>query len=144
MDYATLVVGAAAPAPKSKAKATAQKHRAVPAFPRAQEGHRRGAVRPPASRPCGAAAYGFLKTRFLPHYMGQPQVATAEKEPFYASLELLCNHYRIAPADTRPLAYPYGRAVALHEVRRLLKGRFGYGIDITWEADTDGQPPKME
>lgn len=53
-------------------------------------------------------------------------------------MDLLCSHYGIAPVDIRSLAYPYGRAVALHEVRRLLKGRFRYGIDVMWEADTDG------
>ena len=65
MDYATYPIGAAAPAPKQKAKAAAPKRRAVSAYIATKKGHRRGACRPPALSPCIPAAYGFLKTRFL-------------------------------------------------------------------------------
>jgi len=136
MDYATPDNGATAAAPKQKAKAAAQKRRAMPAEHAAQEGHRRGACRPPAICPAGAAAYGFLKTRFLPHYTGQAVTGTTtEKEGFYRSFSLLCSHYGISPVATSHLAYPYGREVALYEAARLLREKHPQHIAIMLEEN---------
>jgi len=138
MSHATPLIGAATVAQKPKAKAAAQKRRAVPALPLPQEGQRRRACRPHAVSPCGAAAYGFLKTRILPHYVGQATAGSPqEKDSFYHSFALLCSHYGIAPADTQHFAYPYGRDVALHEAARLLRGKYPQQISIAFE-ESDG------
>jgi hypothetical protein len=122
MDYATTDNRAATPTRKQKAKTAAQKLRAVPAEPRAQERQRRRTFRPPAICPAGAAACGFLKTRFLPHYTGQALAGSSrEKERFYSNFSLLCNHYKINPVATENLYYPYCREVALYEAARLLR-----------------------
>ncbi|RDI11271.1 hypothetical protein [Flavobacterium sp. AG291] len=130
MDYATNNSGAVTAAPKQKAKAAAQKHSRVPDRLAAQERHRRGACRPPDFSPCGAAAYGFLKTRFLPHHTGQGITDSREKEHFYYSYGLLCKHYSINPVDTTGFAYPYGREVALHEAARLLNEKYSQHIGL--------------
>ena len=139
MEYATLAIGAAAPAQSPKAKTAAPKRRAFPALDAPQERHRRGACRPPAICPAVPAAYGFLKTRFLPHYTGQAAKATeGEKEQFYASYDLLCHHYGIVPIETRSLTYPYGRDVALCEAQRLLREKYPQQIAIVFEEDENG------
>ncbi|MFL9846032.1 hypothetical protein, partial [Flavobacterium rhizosphaerae] len=122
--------GAVTAAPKQKAKAAAQKRRRVPDKPAAQERHCRSACRPPEVSPCGAAAYGFLKTRFLPHYTGQAIAGGTEKKNFYRSLQLLCEYYRVQPVDTTGFAYPYGREVALHETGRLLNQTYPQHIEM--------------
>lgn len=138
MSYATPVSRAAAPAQKPKAKAAAQKRRAVPALAIPQERQRSRACRPPAVRPCGAAAYGFLKIRILPHYAGQATAGSpTEKDSFYRSFALLCSHYGIASADTQHFAYPYGREVALHEATRLLRSQCPQRVAIAFE-ESDG------
>ena len=135
MDYATTNSGGAATAPKQKATTTAQKRGGIPAQPATPKGHRRSAGRPIGVSPCGAAAYGFLKTRFLPHYAGQPITGSREKADFYRSFEWLCEHYAIAPLDTTGFAYPYGRAVALHEAARLLHSKYPQHIALEVIAD---------
>lgn len=141
MDYATHCIGAATPAPKPKAKAAPQKRSAVPTIPLAKERHRRGAVRPPAVCPSVPAAYGFLKTRFLPHFTGQHLAdKTTEKQTFYRSFELLCNHYGITPIPTQPLAYPYGQEVALYEAQRLLSDKCPQHTAIAFEEDETAEP----
>lgn len=138
MDYAKANSGAVTTPPKQKAKATAQKRRRVPDGLTAQERHRRSAYRPPAICPAGAAAYGFLKIRFLPHYTGQALAggnSIIEKEDFYRSFDLLCSHYRIKPIETKNFTYPYGSAVALHEVARLLNEQYTQHIEIVLEED---------
>jgi hypothetical protein len=141
MDYANDTVRAAKPAQNPQAKAAAPKRRAVPAIAKAKEGHRRGAVGFPAIRPALPAAYGFLKTRFLPHFTGQlPAGNEAEKAAFYTSLGELCSHYGICPADTQALAYPYGRSVALHEAQRLVQDNYPQHIAIALEEDARGVP----
>lgn len=130
MNYAKGISGAVTTAPKQKAKAAAQKRRRVPDKPAAQERHRRSACRPPDLNPCGDAAYGFLKTRFLPHYMGQALTGGIRKDSFYRSFALLCNHYGIYPVDTKGYAYPYGREVALHEAGRLLNQKYPQHIEL--------------
>ena len=124
MDYAIKHKRAASAAHKQKAKAAAPKRRAVPAEPEPQEGCRRGAAGQAAIRPAGAAAYGFLNVRFLPHLAGQPAtVLPRDEDGFYRSFTLLCSHYGITPMDTRFLGYPYSKAVALWEARKLLRAR---------------------
>jgi len=135
MDYATTNSGAVTAAPKQKAKAAAQKHSRVPDGLAAQERHRRGTCRPPDLSPCGATAYGFLKNRFLPHYTGQAMAVGNEKEDFYHSFKLLCDHYGISPVDTTGFAYPYGREVVLHDTRRLLREKFPQHIEIELVED---------
>lgn len=137
MDYAKVNIGAATAAPKQKAKAAAQKRRRVPDGLAAQERYRRSNCRPTALCPAGAAAYGFLKTRFLPHHTGQPFTGNdKEKEDFYRSFDLLCSHYRINPVDTRGFAYPYGREVALHEAARLLRDKHPQHIEMELQEDS--------
>jgi hypothetical protein len=130
MDYAKYNSGAVTAAPKQKAKAAAQKRSRVPDRLAGQERYRRGTCRPPDLSPCGAAAYGFLKTRFLPHYTGQAIAGGNEREDFYRSFKLLCEHYKITPVDTATFAYPYGREVALHEVARLLNEKYSQHIGL--------------
>lgn len=130
MEYATSSSRAVAAAPKQKAKAAAQKRRRVPDKPAAQERHRRSACRPPEVSPAEAAAYGFLKTRFLPHYIGQAVADRREKENFYRSFKLLCEHYKVKPVDTTGFAYPYGREVALHDASRLLNRKYPQHIEM--------------
>jgi hypothetical protein len=130
MHHATPDNRAIATAPKQKAKTAAQKRRAVPAVPSEKKGQRSHACRPPAISPCGAAAYGFLKIRFLPHYTGQATAGGIEKEGFYRSFALLCSHYNICPAATHNLAYPYGSRLALHEAARLLKEKYPQHIEV--------------
>lgn len=130
MDYAKVNSGAVTSNPKQKAKATAQKRRRVPDKPAAQERHRRSACRPLEVSPAGAAAYGFLKTRFLPHYIGQALAGGNGKDSFYRSFALLCNHYGINPIDTKGYAYPYGREVALHEAGMLLNQKYPQHIEM--------------
>lgn len=124
MDYATKDKRAASVADKRKAKAAPPKRRAVLAEPEPKEGCRRGAAGQAAIRPAGAAAYGFLKVNFLPHLAGQPVTASPrDEEDFYRSFTLLCRHYGITPMETRSLSYPYSKAVALWEAKRLLRVR---------------------
>lgn len=130
MDYAKDTNGAVTAAPKQKAKAAAQKRRRIPDGLAAQERHRRSACRPPEVSPCGAAAYGFLKTRFLPHYTGQAIAGGTEKVDFYRSLKLLCEHYKVKPVDTTGFTYPYGREVALHEAAQLLNRKYPQHIEM--------------
>lgn len=136
MSHATPIIRAAATTQKPTAKTASQKRRAVPALTIAQERQRSRACRPPAISPCGAAAYGFLKTRILPHYAGQAAAGSPqEKEGFYQSFARLCSHYAIAPADTQHFAYPYGRKVALHEAARLLRSQYPQRISIAFEEE---------
>lgn len=129
-----LISGQLRPPPVPKAKIAAQKRRRTVALPIPQERCRRSVGRPPAICPAGAAAYGFLKTRFLPHAVGQAMAGSpAEKEQFYLSFSLLCNHYGITPVDTRNFAYPYGREVALHEAGRLLREKLPQNVQIAFE-----------
>ncbi|MBY8961796.1 hypothetical protein KJK34_03420 [Flavobacterium sp. D11R37] len=130
MDYAKDINGAVTAAPKQKAKAAAQKRRRIPNRLAAQERHLRSACRPPGVSPCGAAAYGFLKTRFLPHYTGQAIAGGTEKKDFYRSLKLLCEHYKIKPLDTTGFAYPYGKEVVLYEAGRLLNQTYPQHIEM--------------
>jgi len=124
MDYATKDKRAASAAHKQKAEAAAPKRRAVPATAKPPQGCRRGAAGQAAISPSGAAANGFLKVRFLPHFAGQPVAASQnEEEDFYRSFALLCGHYSIAPMETRSLSYPYNKAVALWEAKGLLRAR---------------------
>ena len=136
MYYANINSGAVTTAPKQKAKAAAQKRSRVPDGLAAQERQRRSACRPPAIRPAWAAAYGFLKTRFLPHYTGQP-IAGSEEEKldFYRSFRQLCSHYGINPVDTTGYAYPYGREVALYSAARLLRDKYQQHIEIMMEEN---------
>lgn len=136
MDYATTDNGAATTSPKQKAKAAAPKRRAIPAVPLQKERQRSRTCRPPAICPAGAAAYGFLKIRFLPHFSGQVFTGSAaEKESFYRSFALLCDHYGIAPVATQNLAYPYGREVALHEAARLLRSKCAEQVTVSFEEN---------
>lgn len=121
MDYATTNKRAASAAQQRKAKAAAQKRRAVPAAIGQEERCRRAAKGQAAIRPCGAAAYGFLKLRFLPHFAGQPVKPIKDEEDFYRSLNLLCVHYNISVTDNRHIGYPYNKAVALWEASKLLR-----------------------
>lgn len=130
MDYATNNSGAVTAAPKQKAKAAAQERSRVPDGLAAQKRRRRSACRPPNLSPCGAAAYGFLKARFLPHHTGKGIADSREKEDFYHSFKLLCEHYKITPVDTAAFAYPYGREVALHEAERLLNDKYSQHIGL--------------
>lgn len=124
MEYAIKHKRAASAAHKQKAKGAAPKLRAVPAEPEPKEGCRRGAAGQAAIRPAWAAAYGFLKVRFLPHLAGQPVTGSPQDEDdFYRSFTLLCRHYCITPTATRFLGYPYSKAVALWEAHRLLRAR---------------------
>jgi len=137
MDYAKGFIGAVTAAPKQKAKAAAQKRMRIPDKPRAQERHRRSTCRPHDISPAGAAAYGFLKTRFLPHYTGQPlRGSNNEKDGFYRSFGLLCSHYGISPCDTTGFAYPYGREAALHEAARLLTEKHPQHIEMELQEDS--------
>jgi len=138
MDYATKDKRAASPACKHKAKAAAPKRRAVPAASKPPQGCRRGAAGQAAICPAGAAAYGFLKVRFLPHLAGQPVAASQkEEEDFYCSFTLLCGHYSIEPMETRSLGYPYNKAVALWEAKGLLRARQEQ-IEITESRNAAG------
>lgn len=139
MDYSTIDIGATSTTPVRQAKTAAQKRRRTAALPLPQERCRRSSGRPPAICPAGAAAYGFLKTRFLPHAVGQPVAGSEqEKKDFYDSYALLCSHYGIAPVDTRGFAYPYGREVALHEAGRLLREKLPQNVQLAFEqADGD-------
>lgn len=124
MDYATTDKRAASAAQRHKAKAAAQERRAVPAATGQKEGCRRGAKEQAAISPCGAAANGFLKLRFLPHFAGQPVKPSArEEEDFYHSFALLCAHYNISVTENRHLGYPYNKAVALWEATKVLRAR---------------------
>jgi hypothetical protein len=124
MDNAIKYKRAASAVHKQKAKAAPPKRRAVPAEPEPKEGCCRGAAGQAAIRPAGAAAYGFLKVRFLPHLAGQPvTVSATDEEDFYRSFILLCIHYGITPMETRCIGYPYSKAVALWEARKLLRAR---------------------
>ena len=124
MNYATTDKRATSPAHKQKAKAAAQKRRAVPAAIKQKEGCRRGAKGQAAIRPAGDAANGFLKVRFLPHLAGQPaKPSPKDEEDFYRSFILLCDHYGIAASETHSLGYPYNKSVALWEAGRLLRAK---------------------
>lgn len=124
MDYAIRNKRAVSAAHKQKAKGAASKRRAVPAEPKPQEGCRRSAAGQAAIRTAGAAAYGFLKLRFLPHIAGQPSTGLPQDEDsFYFSFDLLCRHYSLAPIETHFLGYPYNKAVALWEANKLLQAR---------------------
>ncbi len=124
MDYATKNKRAISAAQNRKAEAAAPKRRAVPAAIKQEEGCRRIAAGQDAVCPAGAATYGFLKVRFLPHIVGQPVTAApADEEDFYCSLALLCDHYGLPPMETRYLGFPYSKAVALWEVKRMLRAR---------------------
>ena len=46
-----------------------------------------------------------------------------DEDDFYSSFTLLCSHYGITPMETRSLGYPYSKAVALWDARKLLRAR---------------------
>ena len=122
MDYATPHNGAASPAPRQKPKAAPPRRRGVHPANVPPKGYRRGTARQAAIRPAGAAAYGFLKCRLLPHFTGQGTAeAPQEEEAFFHSLGLLTAHYGISLTPTRHLGYPYSRELALWEADRLLR-----------------------
>ncbi|MFP5438872.1 MAG: hypothetical protein ACLGH8_13885 [Bacteroidia bacterium] len=66
----------------------------------------------------------------MPHYAGQAITGNTEKEDFYRSFKLLCDHYNINTVDTAGFAYPYGREVALHEAARLLNEKYPQHIGL--------------
>lgn len=124
MDYATTNKRAVSAAYKRKAKAAAQKRRAVPIAIEPKERCSRSAKGQASICPAGAAANGFLKVRFLPHLAGQPVMTLPmDEEDFYRSYTLLCDQYGIAASETRSLGYPYNKAVALWEASKLLRSR---------------------
>ena len=124
MDYAIKHKRAASAAHKQKATTAAPKRRTIPAEPQPKEGCSRSAAGQAAIRPAGAAAYGFLKVRFLPHLAGQPLTGSPQDEDaFYRFFALLCAHYGITPMETRSLGYPYSKAVALWEAKAMLRKR---------------------
>ncbi|SEP05726.1 hypothetical protein [Flavobacterium sp. fv08] len=136
MEYETAYIGEAQTSQKQKAAAPAQKRRTVPAFPIKKERRRRGACRPPEISPAGTAAYGFLKTRFLPHYAGESSSHDPkEQERFYHCFGLLCSHYGINPFDTAKLDYPYGQLAALHEADRLLGEKLKQQVSLSFEKE---------
>jgi hypothetical protein len=138
MDYAIKYKRAASAAHQQKAPTAAPKRRAVPADPEPKEGCCRIAAGQAAVRPAGAAAYGFLKVRFLPHLAGQPLTASPQDEDaFYRSFALLCAHYGITPMETRSLGYPYSKAVALWEAKAMLRKRQEH-IEILEHRDAAG------
>ncbi|MGQ2983145.1 hypothetical protein [Flavobacterium sp.] len=138
MDYATKDKRAVSATRKQKEKAAAPKRRAIPAASKPPQGCSRGAAGQAASSPARAAAYGFLKVRFLPHLAGQPvALSQNEEEDFYRSYALLCDHYGVAPMDTRSLGYPYNKAVALWEANSLLRARREQ-IEIVESRDAAG------
>jgi len=122
MDYATKDKRAATAAQKQKAKAAPPKRGTIPTAIKQEERCSRSAEGQHAVCPAGTAANGFLKVRFLPHIVRQPVEATPSDEgDFYRSLTLLCNHYDLHLMETRSLGYPYSKAVALWEVKRMLR-----------------------
>lgn len=136
MDYETAYIGAAQTSQKQKAAAPAQKRRAVPALALKKERRRRGSCRPPEFCPAGAAAFGFLKTRFLPHYAGESSSQDPkEKERFYHCFEMLCSHYGISPVSTVEMDYPYGQFAALHEADRLLSEKLTQQVSLSFEEE---------
>jgi hypothetical protein len=138
MDYAIKHKRAASAAHNQKATTAAPKRRAVPAEPQPKEGCRRSAAGQAAIRPAGAAAYGFLKVRFLPHLAGQPAtVLPRDEDDFYRSFALLCAHYHITPMETRSLGYPYSKAVALWETKAMLRKRLEH-IEVLEHRDAAG------
>ncbi|MUV04634.1 hypothetical protein GN157_13035 [Flavobacterium rakeshii] len=66
----------------------------------------------------------------MPHYAGQAIAGSSEKEDFYRSFKLLCEHYNVNPVDTTGFAYPYGREVALYETGRLLNQTYPQHIGL--------------
>lgn len=136
MDYETAYNGTAQTAQKQETAAPAQKYREIPAHALKEKRCSRGSRRPNAVSPAGAAAYGFLKMRFLPHYAAQDAQHCIEEQRLFLSLfSDLCRHYRIETPDTSQLAYPYGREVALHEARRLLQHKYLFHTSIEWEEE---------
>lgn len=136
MKYEKAYIGSASSADKQKTKASAQKRRTVPALPIKEKRHRRGTCRPTAVSPAGAAAYGFLNTRFLPHYAGEQSYhSPKEQRQFCCSFALLHAYYDIHPVDTSVLSYPYRKEVLLHEADRLLKDKFPIDVSIAWEEE---------
>ncbi|PZR24240.1 MAG: hypothetical protein DI539_00765 [Flavobacterium psychrophilum] len=122
MDYATHNSGAVSPAPRQKPKAATPRRRGIHPATLPPQGCRRGAARQAAICPAGAAAYGFLKYRFLPHFVGRGKAeAPQEEEAFFRSLGLLTAHYGISLTPTRHHGYPYSRALALWEADKLLR-----------------------
>jgi hypothetical protein len=64
------------------------------------------------------AANGFLKCSFLPKVSGGFTGGGKDVEQvFNHSLALLCRHYRLMPPDFKAFGFPYGAALALHDLQ---------------------------
>jgi hypothetical protein len=139
MDYATNDKRAAKAAQKQRAKTPAQKRRGIPFGSQPKKGCSRGAAGHSLFGTASDAAYGFLRCRFLPHFAGGSiKGDPREQSDFYRCFGLLCTHYRITPIQTRSLGYPYSRAVALWDAKRLLLDR-RESITIECVYDTSGR-----
>ncbi|MXN91675.1 hypothetical protein GR160_10600 [Flavobacterium sp. Sd200] len=88
------------------------------------EGCSAAAKRQQAVRAAWNAANGFLKCSFLPKVSGgNTGSGTAAGQDFDNSLALLCRHYGLLPPDFKSLGFPYGAALALHDLQNQFRYR---------------------
>ncbi len=91
------------------------------------------------------AAYGFLKTSFLPKLQQAAIIEDAIEQQntendFYRSLCRMATHYDgLSPTDTRTFGYPYNLAISIWETENYLKNNVKDWTSLRWVRDDAGE-----
>lgn len=131
MNYATdNHIGNSETARAKKTKTASRTARRVYALDAETQRRQRGAERQTKVSSCADAADGFLKVSFLPRLQENKTVQACKdiskmESDFYASLDILAEHYHIVPMLTRHFEYPLNMALALWDLEEKLKKSVG-------------------
>ena len=112
---------------KTKAKTTASTVGRICRLDEAGQKRFGNSERPTEIRSCATTTDGFLKSTFLPKLKAENRVeqdgdnSIKIEKDFYQSLSQLAEHYQIQPKPTRDFGFPYNVALALDDLRNLLK-----------------------
>ena len=128
MDYATKNhFGKNKNARRTKTKGTAPTIGRIYRMDKTPKRHQRNTEGQTEIRSCATTTDGFLKSTFLPKLKAENRVeqdgdnSIKIEKDFYQSLSQLAEHYQIQPKPTRDFGFPYNVALALDDLRNLLK-----------------------
>ena len=128
MDYATKNhFGKNKNSRRTKTKGTAPTIGRIYRMDKTPKRHQRNTEGQTEIRSCATTTDGFLKSTFLPELKAENRVeqdgdnSIKIEKDFYQSLSQLAEHYQIQPKPTRDFGFPYNVALALDDLRNLLK-----------------------
>ena len=128
MDYATKNhFGKNKNSRRTKTKGTAPTIGRIYRMDKTPKRHQRNTEGQTEIRSCATTTDGFLKSTFLPKLKAENRVeqdgdnSIKIEKDFYQSLSQLAEHYQIQPKPTRDFGFPYNVALALDDLRNLLK-----------------------